>query len=152
MKHIVYAFLLALVGYILVYQVIEYRRTRNGPWQVSFARSPAGEPALVVNQPKLGITNVQVCFAGTGISPAANGPTLLFRQPQPVPFDVPFGKCVFMDTTGLPGTITFELFGHQVELLPRILIIDRKEHPWRPHSTIALPRAKAAPEAGRPKT
>jgi len=148
MKHILYAFLLALAGYILFYAAIEYRRTRNGPWQASFTRSAGGEPTLLVNQPKLGITNVQVTFAGTGFSADANGPTLFFRQPRSVPYDVPFGKCVFMDTTFLPGAVTFELFGHEIELLPRVLIIDHKEHQWEPHSRIAVPWADTTPQPG----
>jgi len=48
-----------------------------------------------------------------------------------------------MDTTFLPGTITFELFGHEIELLPHALIIHREEHRWQPNATIALPRDPA---------
>ena len=151
MKHILYAFLLALIGYIIFYVAIEHRRTRNGPWQVTFTRSAAGEPALVINQPKLAITNVQVSFSQANSATATNPATLLFRQPQPVPYDVPFGKCVFMDTTFLPGTLTFRLFGHEIELLPRVLIIDHQEHPWRPDATLILPPSQAAPEAGAPR-
>ena len=40
----------------------------------------------------------------------------------------------------LPGTATFELFGHEIQLLPRVLIIDRREYPWRPNATITLPQ------------
>jgi hypothetical protein len=43
-----------------------------------------------------------------------------------------------MDTTFLPGTVTLEVFNHQVELLPRVLVIDRQEHPWLSESTITL--------------
>ena len=67
-----------------------------------------------------------------------------------MPYEVPFGNCVFMDTTFLPGTITFQLFGHEIELLPRVLVIDRQEHPWRPDTAIALPRQPAAPPQGKP--
>ena len=144
MKHIVYAFLLALAGYVLFYTAIEHRRTRNGPWQVTFTRSAAGEPVLVVNQPKLAITNAQVAFPGESLPSGTTTATLTFRQPQPVPYDVPFGKCVFMDTTFLPGTVTFQLFGHEIELLPRVLVIDHQEHPWRPQPMIALPPSQAA--------
>lgn len=76
--------------------------------------------------------------------------TLLFAKPQPVPYDVPFGKCVFMDATFLPGTITFELFGHEIELLPRALIIDRQEHRWQPNATIPLPHAPSTPTQAKP--
>jgi hypothetical protein len=189
LKHFILAFLLALVGYIVFYQIIEHRRTRNGPWRVTFTDSAAGVPAIFINQPKLAITNVQISFAekprhepalemdgplslslspprgervpkageeavrgfkarilsGNSL-PATNSPvTLVFSQPKPVPYEVPFGKCVFMDTTFLPGTVTFQLFGHEIELLPRVLVIDRQEHAWRPDMTIALPRGEAAP-------
>jgi hypothetical protein len=57
-----------------------------------------------------------------------------------VPFDVPFGKCVFMDTTFLPGTLAFELFGHEIQLIPRVLTIDKQEQPWR--SNVIIPVTK----------
>jgi hypothetical protein len=149
-KHFILAFLLALAGYILCYQIIEHRRTRNGPWQVTFTTGAEGVPGIVVNQPKLGITNVQISFAGQN-QPATNRPvTMLFRQPKPVPYEVPFGNCVFMDTTFLPGTITFQLFGHEIELLPRVLVIDRQEHSWRSDTAIALPRGQAIPPQAKP--
>lgn len=154
-RHFILAFLLALVGYIFFYQFIEHRRTRNGPWQVTFTQSTAGAPAIIIAQPRLGITNVQLSFPGETLAATNanhNSPrtTLLFAQPRPVPYEVPMGKCVFMDTTFLPGTITFELFGHEIELLPRALIIDREEHPWRPGAAITLPRRQAVPAQAKP--
>jgi hypothetical protein len=159
-KHFILAFLLALVGYVFFYQSIEHRRIHKGPWQVTFTHNAAGAPAIVIAQPRLAITNVQICFPGATLpvtnahgafafdrarpeSPVTNYQlpmtTLLFAQPRPVPYEVPFGRCVFMDTTFLPGTLTFELFGHEIELLPRALIIDRQDHPWQPNATITLP-------------
>ena len=149
-KHFILAFLLALAGYISFYQIIEHRRTRNGPWQVTFTTGAEGVPGIVVNQPKLGITNVQISFAGQN-QPATNRPvTMLFRQPKPVPYEVPFGNCVFMDTTFLPGTVTFQLIGHEIEMLPRVLVIDRHEHSWRPDTAIALPRRQSIPPQAKP--
>ena len=189
-KHFILAFVLALAGYVVCYQIIEHRRTRNGPWQVAFTAGAQGVPAIVINQPKLGITNVQIRFAelpplepaletdgplstprgermpkaeeeaAQGLKaripsgnslPATNSPvTLVFNQPKPVPYEVPFGNCVFMDTTFLPGTITFQFFGHEIELLPRVLVIDRQEHSWRPDTTIALPRVQTTPARAKP--
>ena len=117
-KPVLVAFLLALAGYSVFYAAIEHRRTRQGPWRVTFARNAVGAPAIRIDQPRLGITNVEVGFAGA-VPPATNLPfTLVFDQPKPVPYAVPFGKCVFMDTTFLPGTVTLQLFGHEIELLP----------------------------------
>ena len=171
-KHFILAFLLALVGYAFFYQTIEHRRIRKGPWQVTFTYNTAGTPAIVIAEPRLAITNVQISFPGETLLatnaadaltfdharpdlPATNHQsvltTLLFAQPRPVPYEVPFGKCVFMDTTFLPGTVTFELFGHEIELLPRALTIDRQDHPWRPDATITLPRAQVAPGQAKPR-
>src|ERR1035441_4694420 len=93
-KHLILAFMLALAGYIVCYQAIEHRRTRNGPWQVTFTRTAAGAPMILIDQPKLAITNVQLSFVGETL-PATNRPvTLVFDQPRPVPYAVPFGNCV----------------------------------------------------------
>ncbi len=149
-KHFILAFLLALVGYIIFYQSIEHRRARNGPWQVTFTTGSSNVPTIVIDQPKLAITNVQVHFAGETLRPANAPVTLVFSEPKPVPYEVPFGKCVFMDTTFLPGTITFQLFGHETELLRRVLVVDRQERPWRADSAIVLTGAPAAPTRAKP--
>ncbi len=130
LRHFVLAFLLALVCYGVFYYIIEHRRTRKGPWEVTFTNSAAGAPTLVINQPKLAITNVQIAFADQPPPPPSSFGTLLFNQARPVPYEVPFGKCVFLDTTFLPGTVTLQLYGHEIELLPRVLVIDHQEHPW----------------------
>ncbi len=138
LKHFILAFVLALACYALFYSSIEHRRIRKGPWEVTFTNNAAGTPVVVVNQHKLALTNYLIVFADES-APSTNAlGKLLFSQPQPVPYPVPFGKCVFMDTTFLPGTVTFQLFGHEIELLPRALIIDRQEHPWLSDSTITL--------------
>jgi hypothetical protein len=159
-KHFVLAFLVALIGYALFYQGIERWRVRKGPWQVTFTRDAEHRPVIRIDQPNLAITNVQIIFAvgdltATNTPPTApSDPTrvdasatnsqtsatiLLFAKPRPVPYDVPFGTCVFLDLISLPGNVTFELFGHEIQLLPRVLMIDRQEHPWQPDATITLP-------------
>jgi hypothetical protein len=145
-RHFIFAFAIALLGYMLVYHFIENRRTRKGPWQVTFTNNPAGTPAIIINQPALSISDVQIQFLDPSTnhelpitnyqSPVTN--RLLFSQPRPVPYDVPFGKCVFMDTTFQPGTLTFQFFGHEIELLPRVLVLDRREHAWKSGQIIAL--------------
>jgi hypothetical protein len=150
-KHFVLAFLLALAGYIVCYQAIEHRRIRKGPWRVTFTRNAAGAPMMLIDQPRLGITNAQISFAGEPL-PATNRPvTLVFDQPRPVPYAVPFGNCVFMDGTFLPGTVTLQMFGHEIELLPRVLVLDRQEHRWQSGATISLsPPAQASPAQAKP--
>ena len=142
-KHFIFAFVIALAGYIIFYHFIENRRTRKGPWQVTFTTNSPGNPELVINQPILAISNVQIRFPRmetnqTAISNYQSPITFAFSQPKPVPYDVPFGKCVFMDTTFQPGTLTFQMFGHEIELLPRVLVLDRREHPWRSDEVISL--------------
>ena len=124
LKHVAAAFGIALVVYSVAYTGIEHRRTRQGPWRVVFTNDVSGAPAILIDQPRLTITNV--------------------GEPRPVPWDVPFGKCVFTDTTSLPGTIVFELFGHEIQLLPRVLTIDKSERPWHSNETIVLSRASDA--------
>jgi hypothetical protein len=137
LKHFGLALLIALVVYFGAYTWIEHRRNRNGPWQVTFTNQASGDPSIVINEPALRITNVQLVFVNTG--PVTNSSEKLsFAQPRRVPYAVPFGQCVFMDTTFLPGTLTLEIFGHQVELLPRVLVIDRKEYPWHSNTNISL--------------
>src|SRR5712691_1504758 len=104
-KHFLLAFLIALVGYILCYETIQHLRTRKGPWEVTFLQTSNRPPALLIQQPKLGITNVQIIFVGEILS-ATNQPatgvihrsavTLSFRHPRPVPYELPFGSCIFM--------------------------------------------------------
>ena len=137
LKYFLVAFLIAIGIYLVSYQFIEHRRNRKGPWQVTFTNNVSGDPQVVINQPFIPIKNVRMTFRGVSM-PANNGATLLFDQPKPVPYEVPFGTCVFMDTTFLPGTATFRFFGHEIELLPRVLIIDHEEHKWIKGSEITL--------------
>jgi len=43
-----------------------------------------------------------------------------------------------MDTTFQPGTVVFTNFGHEIQLLPRVLTIDKVERPWQSGTTIDL--------------
>jgi hypothetical protein len=144
-RQVVAVFFVALTLYFVTYTAIEHRRNRNGPWEVTFTNDVAGAPALRIDQPRLAITNVLIVFTNAPI--ATNAATVTaFERPRPVPFDVPYGRCIFMDTTFLPGTIVFEMFGHEVQLIPRVLTIDKQEQPWRVDEEIALPvRADSRP-------
>jgi hypothetical protein len=146
-KQAVAVFAVALAVYIFGYSVIEHRRTRNGPWRVVFTNDSSGAPAISINQPKLAITNVVIAFPGELIPPPSNvvAPPA-FTQPRPVPFDVPFGQCMFMDTTSLPGTIVFKLFGHEIQMLPRVLTIDKVEQPWQSGTHLALNQTQVISE------
>jgi hypothetical protein len=145
LRHVLITFAIAVALYAVFYSAIEHRRVRQGPWHVTFTTNTAGAPAIVINQPALAITNVQIAFSGQPI-PANPGATLTFDQPRQFPYDVPYGKVIFMDTTFLPGSVVLNLFGHEIELLPRTLIIDQEEHPWQSHSVIEPGRIETQPK------
>jgi hypothetical protein len=143
-------FVVALILYIFAYSAIEHGRKHNGPWQVAFTNDAAGAPTMLIAQPKLAITNVQIVFPDATI-PINNAPSRLeMEQPRGVPFDVPFGKCVFLDLTSLPGTMVFKVFGHEIQLLPRVLTIDKVEHAWQPGMVLSLPVIGSFSETNRP--
>jgi len=141
-KHFVVAFLIALAVYFVAYSFIEHRRNRKGPWEVTFTTQPGAGSSIRINQPMLHITNVEITFSGSSAPATNRSSTLVFSQPRQVPYEVPFGRCIFMDTTFLPGTVTFQFFGHEIELLPRVLIIDHQEHPWHSESKMALTQTR----------
>src|ERR1700722_4816288 len=134
-KHFALAFVIALILYLIAYHAIEHRRTRNGPWQVTFTNQ-SGSPALVINEPQLNLANIAISFPGQ--SNSFTNQTISFNPPQEVPFALPFGQCVFEDTTFQPGTIVIVAFGHEIQLLPRTLTLDRREQPWISNHTLEL--------------
>src|SRR5436853_5892175 len=140
-RHFVIPFLLAVAIYAASYSWIEHRRGRNGPWSVAFTIASDGAPEIVINQSKIGVTNVQLIFAGESVPATNTLGTITFGLARPVPFEVPFGQCDFMDPTFLPGTLTFRMFGHEIELLPRVLMLDHHEHLWQNGEVIVLPKA-----------
>src|SRR6185369_7802990 len=135
LKHFAIAFAIAVAIYVTFYGWIEHRRARKGPWEMTFTTNSAGAPQILINQPKLALTNFTIRFPGESI-PA----TISFKEPRQVPYPVPFGRCIFMDSTFLPGTLTFQFFGHEIELLPRVLIIDHREYPWTGEPVVSLAR------------
>src|SRR5437660_7754384 len=110
-RHFVIAFAIAIIIYVLAYGTIEHLRNRKGPWRLTFTHLPlsasssnssslssstSNPPMLIIDEPALRLTNVQIVFSG---QPAWTNPAieLTFGQPTPVPYDLPFGKCIFMD-------------------------------------------------------
>ena len=144
-KQVSAVFIVALAIYIVAYHAIEDRRTHHGPWEVRFTQDATGAPALLINEPKLAITNVMIVFPGEIIASTNQPTTLALVQPRATPFDVPFGKCVFMDATSLPGTLVFELFDHEIQLLPRALTIDKIERPWVSPMRVVLDTRPVSP-------
>lgn len=129
------AFAVAVVLYVGFYSCDHHLRNRHGPWQLTFyAEKNPGEGAwaasVTIDQPALGITNRTIRFSGVRLTQPAPVSTLQFESPADTLQVLPFGSLVFHDLMYLPGTLTFDFFGHQVELLPRVLIVEGTEHPW----------------------
>lgn len=126
---------LCVLSYFPLFNWIEHRRGYKGPWTVDFAIA-GGHPVLLISQPALGITNVQIAFPG--VTTDTNSQRIEFSIARPVPYPVPFGQCVFQDTTFLPGTIVLEISGHEIQFMPRVLTIDKVERGWRNGETIEV--------------
>jgi hypothetical protein len=132
-KHAALAFVLALISYVSFYSCDARLRTKKGPWMVDFL-STNNEPLLVINQPALGIENVRIQLAGEQITNMQAG----VRFDRPKGIVLPYGRIRFHDLTYLPGTITLDVFGHEVEMLPRTMVINTKEKPWQNNSLTVL--------------
>lgn len=149
LRHAAIAFVITLIGYVLFYQVDRWLRLRHGPWQVTFAMASNGTPEITVMEPKLGITGTRLEFPGETVPSLAAPQTMVFDSPLKT--NLPFGRSLFLDTTYLPGTVTMNLFGHEIELLPRTLVVNRREVPWSSIQTLALTPAEKLPPDPAPK-
>jgi hypothetical protein len=134
-KHFALALVIAVALYIVSFGWIQHRRTFKGPWEITFATDAAGRPALDIAQATLKISQ-EIDFPSQRIAPIHPDRTVRFDEAVT---NLPFGEMIFQDPTFLPGTVTMRLFGHEIELLPRVLIIDKKEVPWRAGQPIKLP-------------
>jgi hypothetical protein len=141
-KPLIIAALSALVLYFGAFYWIEHVRNVKGPWQVAFQSDAQGQPSVRVSQETLHISDVTFVFVGERINQTNASNVVLFDSPKT---NVPFGKVLFFDTTFLPGTVTFELFGHEIEFLPRILVVNYQEVPWKSGMTIQLSEKDRVP-------
>lgn len=127
----------ALVLYFGGYWSVEYLRHRKGAWEVEFFVTNS-TPAIRITQPHLGISNVVVSLTGETAAAGFTNATFTFPEPRNTPYPAPHGRVIFEDLTFLPGTVTFDFNGHGVELLPRHLILNRRQVPWVSSQTHAL--------------
>ena len=139
LKHAAKAFLLAVGAYVLFFSCDSYLRHRRGPWEVTFIASTNGSPALLVNHAAYGLTNRLIVFKG---EKATNEGTVVFDAPRKT---VPFGRTRFEDLTYLPGGLVLDLFGHEVEFLPRAMFINLQEVSWTTPSPIVLDASMKVP-------
>jgi hypothetical protein len=132
-KSIALLFFAVLGLYLAVFFGIERARQHKGPWEVDFQANTPGNPTLIVSHPKLGLRDVKIVVHGE-IATNAGGQVSFDKVKQPVPF----GKVIYEDLTFLPGVVTFDLFGHEIELLPRALIANKKQVAWKSGVTVEL--------------
>ncbi len=137
-KHALTVFVVCAFLYFAGFWGTERWRAHRGPWVVTFGVATNGSPTVEIAQPRLGIHDVRFTFTGTNAPNLRTNVTIRFDDPARLP-DAPFGKLEFLDTTYLPGTVTLALFGHELEFLPRTMIVDKREEPWRPGAHFDLP-------------
>src|SRR5437879_13692919 len=113
-KHLLIGFGLALLVYVISFSCDQYIRQRKGPWNVVFGTNRLGWAQIEISQSALGIHSTIIFLGET----TTNTGSLRFDRPSK---PVPFGRVKFEDLTYLPGSVAFDLFGHEVELLPRTL-------------------------------
>ncbi len=142
-------FAIALVVYVITYFGDQNLRTEDGPWRVTFTTNQVGAPMLLVNLHSQGITNCAVVFEGETLPADFQPSTTNYVNPAHLPVAMPFGQMFHADLTYLPGVVTFIFFAedanathqgrrHEVEFLPRGLVVNRKELRWKPAMEIKL--------------
>lgn len=145
-KSIALTFVLALVFYFIAYSWLSQRQVRKGPWQVVFTSDPTGVPVIVITQPNLGLSNVTLRFPEEKIPATSSTSLVLFDTPQK---PVPFGTLLYDDLMFLPGIVTFDLFGHEIELQLHDVVLNRSKHPWQSGETISLWATNKLPASAR---
>lgn len=134
-KQVLTVFAVTVTIYVAAFAFDQHLRSRNGPWQLTFEAATNGFVTVQIDAPRLGVSNVVVSITGATVPEPVPSHRMTFDQPLQKP---PFGKLLFEDLTYLPGTLSFDLFGHEVEMLPRVLTVDRREYPWSPGLRIEL--------------
>src|SRR5437867_5605575 len=138
-KSIALWFVVVLGLYLAIFYTIEYGNRRRGPWEVEFISDDSGNPSIVIYQPKLNISSVEIVFTGETASRTNLSQKVLFERPlTTLPGQMPLGEVIYEDLRSLPGVVTFNFFGHEIELLPRVLVVNKKEIPWKSETVIEL--------------
>jgi hypothetical protein len=132
-KAVVAVFFGAAVFYFASFYGLEFLRHRRGPWEVSFRQDAQGNPEATVTQPALGLKDIKLVFHGEAATNTAG--SVRFDGVERAPM---FGSLIYHDLTFLPGVVTFDFFGHEIELLPRVLVVNKQEIPWQSGVTVDL--------------
>ncbi len=125
-RHASIAFGIAVVFYIVFFTFMQHRREGKGPWQVDFITDSNGVPSLAIEQPTLQLSH-KIFFDNAKVPQTNLWESVRFVQGTT---SIPFGELLFQDPTFLPGSVAMKMFGHNIEILPRVIVIDKKEHHW----------------------
>lgn len=146
--------IIAVILYIAIYSFDQWKRKKDGPWSVRFQADSNGTPTMVIDWEVRGYRNCTLVFPGETLPAGFANVQTNFVDPVHLPQAVPFGQWFYADLTYLPGTVTFNLFAedantpgkgrrHEIELLPRVLVVNRKEYRWKNNLRIEVqPEAK----------
>jgi len=74
-------------------------------------------------------------FPGEAVLPTNFPVTVEFDRPRK---PAVFGAVIYEDLMQLPGIVTFNLFGHEIELLQPHLVVNRKRVSWTPAPVLEL--------------
>lgn len=138
-------FVAVLALYAALFFGIERARQSHGPWEVEFQNVAGNSPALLIAQPHLNLRDVKLVLHGESLT---NAPGIV--RFDRVKQSTPFGRVIYEDLTFLPGVVTFDLLGHEVELLPRALVVNKKLVPWQSGMTVDLWPTNKPAEPPRP--
>jgi hypothetical protein len=147
-RHLLIAGLITAAVYFGLFQLNEWLRTRRGAWEVVFT-AENGAPTITIVESRLKIGEVKLLFPGE-TTPALAAP-VAWRFDDVSKTNLPFGAVIFHDLTYLPGTVTMNLFGHEIELLPRTLGVNRREVAWEAGRTVTLQPGEKLPPDPAPK-
>src|SRR5947208_1011458 len=95
-------FFVVLVLYLGVFYGMEYWRHRKGPWEVNFVSDGQGNPSVVVYQPGLNISSVELLFPGEKALTNNLSQRVSFSRPLK---KIMFGRVLYQDLTVLPGVV-----------------------------------------------
>jgi hypothetical protein len=138
-------FAILIPAYLLVFYGIEGTRTASQPWRLTFIVDSNQIPSLRIQQPDLRVNAVVVRFPDERATNAPSETTVVLDRPQPA---LPFGTRISEDLMFLPGVETLDLFGHEVEIAPRVLVLNRREIQWTSNLAIdARTGEKLSPES-----
>ena len=135
-------FAILIPAYFLVFHGIERTRTASEPWRLTFMVDSNQIPALRIQQSNLGVESIVLRFPDERATNAPFESLLLLDRPQP---PLPFGTRLSEDLMFLPGVETLDLFGHEVEIAPRVLVLNRKEIAWSSNAVLELKTSEKLP-------